>query len=152
MVNNTLIDIDPQSFSSDHQRDLLAYWLKIKGDLLMPCREDLNPIDIPHLLSAIWMADIVEGDEVHFKVRLFGTDLVRAFQREGTSMELDDVSFTGEIIERFANLVKTKQPYYLVCDFPIESEDFNHYSTLTLPMSSDNKNVDIIISYVHCYA
>lgn len=139
-------NFDPQDFTSDKQRDLYAYWLKIKGDRQMPRREDLNPVDIPHLLSAIWMADVVEGDEIHFKVRLFGTDLVRAFQREGTSMQLDEVSFTGDIIERMNNLVKTKQGYYCECEFPTESEDIKHYSTLTLPMSSDDENVDIIIS------
>ncbi len=152
MNDQILAALDPQSFSSDKQRDLYAYWLKIKGDLLMPCRKDLNPTDIPHLLSAIWMADVIDGDEVNFKVRLFGTDLVRAFNREGTSMELDEFSFTGDIIERFTNLVQTRQPYYLECEFPTESDDFNFYSTLTLPMSSDNENVDIIISALNFYA
>ncbi len=147
----SIAGVDPKTFTSDKQRDLLAYWLKIKGDLLMPCRKDLCPTDIPHLLSVIWMADVIMEDEPRFKVRLFGTELVRAFQLEGTSKELDEVSFTGDIIKRMTNLVKTKQPYYHECEFPIESEDYKYYSTLTLPMSSDNENVDIIISALDFY-
>jgi len=117
----------------------------------MPSRQDLNPMDIPHLLSAIWMADVVAGDAMHFKVRLFGTDLVQAFQLEGTNLSLDEVSFTGDIIVRLTNLVETKTAYYYQCEFPIESDDFNYYSTLTLPMSNDNENVDIIISLLHFF-
>lgn len=144
-------DLKPSEFTSDYQRDLLTYWLKIKGDRLMPSRKDLDPSEIPRLLSCVWMANVIEGVEPKFKVRLFGTDLVRAFQREGTSQELDSVSFASEIIVRLTNLVVTKQPYYHLCDFPIASDDFKFYSTLSLPMSSDDKTVDIILSYVHCF-
>ncbi|PCI33833.1 MAG: hypothetical protein COB54_02205 [Alphaproteobacteria bacterium] len=138
-------------FTSDYQRDLLTYWLKMKGDYLMPSRNDLDPSEIPRLLPCIWMADVMGSAEPTFKVRLFGTDLVRAFQREGTSLELDTVSFAGDIIKRLTNLVVTKKPYYLLCEFPIPSDDFKFYSTLSLPMSSDDKTVDIILSYVHCF-
>lgn len=151
MYDKIVTDLDPQSFTSDKQRDLLAYWLKIKGDLLMPGRQDLDPTDIPHLLSSVWMADVIDGDEPNFKVRLFGTDLVQAFQIESTSQLLEDIGFAGDIIKRFAELVKTKKVYYYQCDFPIVSEYFKYYTTLTLPMSSDNENVDIILSCVHCF-
>ncbi|PCI51841.1 MAG: hypothetical protein COB49_00795 [Alphaproteobacteria bacterium] len=151
MYDNKTPALDPLSFTSDKQRDLFAYWQKIKGDLLMPCRKDLNPTDIPHLLSSIWMADVIAGDVPHFKVRLFGTNLVRAFEREGTNVNLDEFSFTGDIIERLTNLVKTRQAYYCECEHPIESEDIKYYSTLTLPLSSDNENVDIIISALDFY-
>lgn len=143
--------LDPTSFTSDKQRDLLEYWLKIKGDLLMPARKDLEPSDITPLLSGIWLADVTPGDTPHFKVRLFGTDLVEAFQLEGTSLDLDNVSFASNIVKRLTQLVKTREPYYLECKMPIESEDYEYYSTLTLPMSSDNENVDIIISALHFY-
>lgn len=145
------IDLDPENFTSDQQRELLTYWLKIKEGRQMPCRDDMDPVDIPRLLSGIWLADVVEDDGLYFKVRLFGTDLVRAFQLESTHMQLDEVTFTGDIIERLKILVQTKKAYYSICDFPIESVDYNYYSTLTLPMSSDGENVDVILSYVHCY-
>ncbi len=144
--------LDPLTFTCDKQRDLLAYWLKIRGDLSMPRRQDLDPSDITRLLPSIWMADVIAGDQPSFKVRLFGTGLVQAFQIEGTSMDLEGASFTGDMIIRLTDLVKTKQPYYIECEFPLESEDYKYYSTLTLPMSSDNENVDIILSYVHCFS
>lgn len=145
---------DPKRFSSDKQRDLYAYWVKIKGDMLIPCRKDMDPVDIPHLLSAMWMADVVGAgqDEFTFKVRLFGTDLVRAFQLEGTNLKLENLSFTRDIIKRLSNLVRTKQPYYHECKHPVESDDFKFYSTLTLPMSHDSGNVDIIVSVLHFYS
>ncbi len=152
MQNVEIKDLDPQDFTSDKQRDLYEYWKEIRGDLSMPSRQDLNPMDIPHLLSALWMADVIDRETPKFKVRLFGTDLVRAFQLEGTNRPLEEVSFTGDIIIRLTELVRTRQSYFYVCDFPVESDDFKYYSTLTLPMSSDNENVDIILSYVHCYS
>jgi len=138
--------LDPENFSSDKQRELYDYWLKIKGDRLMPSRADMDPLDIPHLLSSIWMADVVAGAEIKLKVRLFGTDLVNAFNLEGTSQELDNVSFTGDIVKRLTTLVNTRKGYYCKVDFPVDSEDFKYYSTLSLPMSSDNETVDIILS------
>jgi len=138
--------LDPENFSSDKQRELYDYWLKIKGNRLMPSRADMDPLDIPHLLSSIWMADVIAGDEIKLKVRLFGTDLVNAFNLEGTSQELANISFTGDIVKRLTTLVNTRTGYYCKVDFPVDSEDFRFYSTLSLPMSSDNETVDIILS------
>jgi len=146
LINHKVTTLDPQKFSSSKQCDLYAYWLKIKGDRLMPSRVDMNPADIPYLLSSIWMADVIAGDRIRLKVRLFGTDLVRAFSLDGTSQLLDQISFTGDIIKRLTDLVRTRKGYYCKCKFPVESEDYRYYSTLSLPMSSDNYTVDIIIS------
>lgn len=146
MYDKVIGDIDPQGFTSEKQRNLLDYWLQIRGARNMPRRQDLNPMDIPHLLSAIWMADVVPGGNPGFKVRLFGTDLVQAFQLEGTDMLLDQISFTKDIIARLTTLTTTGKAYYYKAKFPIESEDYNYYTTLTLPMSSNNETVDIIIS------
>lgn len=146
MKDSKVTELNPQDFSSDKQRDLYAYWLKIKGDRLMPSRTDMDPMDIPHLLSSIWMADVIAGDKIQIKVRLFGTDLVNAFQIEGTSRELGEVSFTGDIVKRLTNLVNSRKGYYCQCDFPVKSDDYKYYSTLTLPMSSDGETVDIILS------
>ena len=151
MIECSINGLNPSEFTSDCQRALLTYWLKIKGGNLMPSRQDFDPSEVPRLLSWIWMADVIGEVQPKFKVRLFGTDLVRAFQLEGTSMELDSVPYAGDIIKRMSNLVVTKQPYYHLCDFPIKSEDYNFYSTISLPLSSDNKTVDIILSYVHCF-
>lgn len=118
----------------------------------MPSRKNVNPMDIPHLLSSLWMADVLPEDPPKFKARLFGTELVNAFQLEPTALCLDELGFTGNIIKRMTNLLETRTPYYWQGKFPIESEDFNYYSTVTLPLSSDNKNVNIILSGVHCFA
>ncbi len=108
-------------------------------------------MDIPHLLSGIWMADVVGGKNPNFKVRLFGTDLVQAFGLEGTNLQLDQVSFAEDIVKRLTVLIETKQAYYHKAKFPVDSEDYDYYTTLTLPMSSDNENVDIIISQLHFF-
>ncbi len=140
--------LDPLSFSSDKQRDFFAYWQKIKGDLFLPRRKDLDPRDIPHLLPAIWMADVINGEELYFRVRLIGTDLARAFKVENTNQRLDDIALTEEVIKRFHKLVKTKKPNYHVRKFPLEVEEHKYYSTLTLPLSNDEEKVDIIISVI----
>lgn len=151
MYNKVIEALDPQGFTSDKQRGLFEYWVKIRGDRHMPSRQDLNPMDIPHLLSGIWMADVSGGEKPTFKVRLFGTDLVQALHLEGTNLQLDQISFAKDIIRRLTALIKTKKAYYYKAKLPIESEDYNYYTTLTLPMSSDNENVDIIISQLHFF-
>lgn len=115
----------------------------------MPSRSDLDPIDIPKLLSGIWMADVIYEDPIRFGIRLFGTNLVKAFQRDGTKFRLDDFFFTGDMENRMRDLVETKKAYYYRGKFPIISEDYKEFSTLTLPLSSDGNRVDITISYVH---
>ncbi|PHZ83257.1 PAS domain-containing protein [Paremcibacter congregatus] len=144
--------LDPTSFTCEKQRELYAYWLKVRGESSMPSRKDINPMDIPHLLSSIWMADVLHGDPVGFKARLFGTDLVRAFQLEATDRRLDEFSFTGGIIKRMTALVETRQPYFWKGPFPFETDDFKSYSTVSLPLSNDDKVVNIIICSVHFYS
>jgi len=146
-----LTDINPQNFTSDKQRDLYDYWLKIKKDHLMPSRKDFNPVDIPHILSSIWMADVIPGDEPTFSIRLLGTDVVEAFGVEATKQPLHEVEFSAGIVQRFRELIKVKQPYYYQGRFPVESEDYKYYSSITLPMSGDDEHVDIILSSVHCF-
>ena len=153
MQNKNITDFDPSCFTSDKQRDLYSYWLKIKADHQFPSREDFNPTDIPHVLSVIWMADVVdEGNELKFDIRLVGTDIAHAFQQQSANVPLDILTFSDPIIERLTALVKTRKPYYYQGDFPIENTDYNYYSTISLPFSTDDENVDIIISCVHCFS
>lgn len=152
MKKQKITDFDPGCFTSDKQRDLYSYWLKIKADHEIPSREDFSPMDIPHVLSSIWMADVIDNGELNFKLRLVGTDIAHAFQHQAASVPLDELSFSGPIIERLIALVETRKPYYFQGVFPLEDTDYNYYSSISLPFSTDGEKVDIIISSVHCYS
>ncbi|WP_417514792.1 PAS domain-containing protein [Minwuia sp.] len=55
------------------------YWLAKKGTARVADRKDLDPIiEIPKLLSGVWLVDIIHTQPRRFTYRLIGSDLTRA--------------------------------------------------------------------------
>lgn len=90
--------------------ELHAYWkVKIGTDGCME-RAAFNPMDIPHLLPQIFIAE-PSGDEWRF--RLVGTDFCRRFGKDVTGLTVREVfgSKTAKIAHTdYASAISTGQP------------------------------------------
>jgi len=80
----------PTEFDSPKIDKFHAYWRsKCRGGLL-PGRDDIDRVEIPDLLSAISIVEVVgEGSTARFGFRLFGTDHV----------EHNHCNFTGSFVD-----------------------------------------------------
>ncbi|WP_417321194.1 PAS domain-containing protein [Emcibacter sp.] len=132
-------DIEP-----DPLKKIFLHWQKIKGDKFMPCRKDFRPADITMLLPHVALID-VEHDPRRFRVRLVGTETVKAMGRDVTGWYLDEHPPLFPLIERYSWLVDHKSPYLYFGELIWSEKPFLNYYALGLPFSEDNDKVDIIM-------
>jgi len=69
-------------------KELLDYWLKIRGDDLVPLRSDLYPSDIQALLPRLMLLEYCAPDKLIY--RLVGTGIVNRMGVELTGTNLFD--------------------------------------------------------------
>lgn len=60
-------------------QDLLAYWSDKRGQRSMPAFKDIDPIDIPSLLSFLWIHDYEPAVD-RFRCRLMGESVRSAYE------------------------------------------------------------------------
>jgi len=130
-------------------RKAYQYWLDIKGDRLMPSRANLNPADIVDLLSCLTLVD-VENDPRRYKMRLVGTETVKAMGQEITGKYLSEI-YKGEFYlkDRYDWLVSEKRPYWYIGKLMWAQKSYVEYSVIGLPMSDDDENVNILMFVMH---
>jgi hypothetical protein len=73
--HGALIDDDPAIAGDARVLAFHRYWLARRGARRFPARRDIEPTDIPHLLSGILLLD-VHYDPLDFEYRLIGGDIV----------------------------------------------------------------------------
>jgi hypothetical protein len=137
----------PPRIPLSHHLDLYAYWLSKRGARIMPARSDIDPVDIPHLLPYLTIAERA-GDQ--FRYRLVGTGVVRDSGREATGgfvgSGLGDPKIIAEARTFWERIFTTARPTFTTAEFCFESGASLFVSTLILPLSSDGVTVDMSIS------
>jgi hypothetical protein len=81
---------DDPAIWSDRLRMLFAYWASKRGTAEAPGRRDLDPLDIPRLLSIVVLVD-VEHAPLRFCYRLAGTELIQKAGTEITGKTFDQI-------------------------------------------------------------
>ncbi len=158
------IDDLPAGACDDGMRWLYRYWDDKRGDRYAPARGDIDPLDMPGLLSNIWMMDVTgaprsdevpaapgqmtEAEKPGFRMRLMGTGLVEAFGADLTGATFD-AFFKGpgasEIYADYCAVLRTWRPHYAVHSGDWAERGFITYSRLVLPLSDDGLCVDRLI-------
>jgi hypothetical protein len=68
---------------------LHAYWRHKATGRPMPCRADLDPIEIPQLLPHVMLVDVLRSSR--YRYRLIGTENAREHGINATGCYLDEV-------------------------------------------------------------
>jgi hypothetical protein len=71
----TIVGTDPAIVGETRVLEFYRYWLALRGERRFPARADIEPTDIPHLLSGIMLLDVFY-DPLDFEYRLIGGDIV----------------------------------------------------------------------------
>lgn len=129
-------------------RALYDYWLSIHPGTGLPGRRHFDPVDIPALLSSIWMIDVAR-EPWRFRFRLLGTEIVTFTGRDGTGRWLDEIypRFGESAAFRFyRGCAESGRPSYRrgsahagLEGKPVAAEQ------LTLPLAADGETVDILL-------
>lgn len=146
MSNGKFIDdFEISDISNVKMKSVYEYWLKIKGDRLIPSREDINPAEITSVLPHITLVR-VEMPSRRYKLTLVGSENVKAVGADMTGKYLDEIPLLKKYAkERYDWVVKNKRPYIYQGNLKWSEKDYLDYSILALPLSNDNDDVNGIM-------
>ncbi|WP_268914401.1 PAS domain-containing protein [Arenibaculum pallidiluteum] len=88
------------------------YWNRIRGDMAVPRRASLDPLDIPELLSFTILVDVL-SDPLDFRYRLVGTEMeflssVRLTGRKFS--EIPHIERRGKLWGDHETVIRTRAP------------------------------------------
>jgi hypothetical protein len=128
-----------------HHLDLYRYWLVKRGGRPMPARSDINPADIPALLTYLIIVDKVDDQ---FRYRLLGSALARQLERDVTGSVVGSqfVNAPESIAAKRATYERaftTVHPVFATGEFKTMSGAIHN---VTLPLSDDGADVNMAVS------
>jgi len=135
--------------SYDRLKELHAYWLAKKGDRAAPARAAIRPEEIPRLLPYLALLDVL-GEPPRFRIRLFGTGLVRTYGEDLTGRFADEIDLDTvgpDIVAQLTALVRECRPVVARVRFT-KAADGRHlqYERIALPLSDDGGTVNMILA------
>jgi hypothetical protein len=142
---------DPALVPNPLVQEFYRYWLARRDDRRFPSRKDIEPTDIPHLLSGILLLD-VHRDPLDFEYRLLGDNVVTRFgslkgKRVRTAALLN---ISSSAYRNYCQVVETGLPQFLegLATGAYRQGRPTLISRVHCPLSTDGETVDKIISYV----
>jgi len=146
LIDNFTVDDIPH----DVLKDIFHYWQVVKDERAMPSRADLNPADIASLLRYLSLVD-VDRKEKRYRMRLVGTETVRALGADITGKYLDELPrIERHLKARYDWIVKEKRPYMIIGKLQWSQKSFLDFCSIGLPLSNNGHDVDIIM-YGSCF-
>jgi hypothetical protein len=133
---------------SEGQRALFAWYSEVAGRKKgLPARADFDPIDFPAALPYLVLID-VEPSPRRFRVRLVGTAVVDARGHDDIGRYYDEAEGAAVMFERANQVTKSRRANFESgIAMTWSPKSYNKYSVLSLPLSSDGENVDMLM---HC--
>ncbi|MGH6948368.1 MAG: PAS domain-containing protein [Kiloniellales bacterium] len=140
---------DPAAIGLPVTRALYAYWAGKRRAGGLPCRRDIDPTEIPRLLSNVMLLD-VEEKPLRFRFRLVGNNVVSWFGCNATGLYTDSAEYRRggpdpsgdyrEVVEAREPRVYRKRLDYLL-------PEFRDFERLVLPLA-DGGRIDRLICAV----
>lgn len=128
-------------------RAAYVYWNHVRGTRDCPNRRDIRPEEMPRdVLPHIVLIDVEDGPERRFRYRLVGTRVVSYYGEDWTGRYFDEIAegaFHDAVEQAFGDVIASRAPHYAVLDEIWPS--VTRYSRLSLPVSDDGANVNIIM-------
>jgi hypothetical protein len=145
------IGADPATVSNPLVLEFHAYWLARRGFRRFPSRKDIEPTEIPHLLSGIVLLD-VHREPLDFEYRLLGDDVVtRLGSLKGKFVRTAAlINLSSSAYRNYCEVVETGVPQFLegLATGAYRQGRPALMSRVHCPLSADGETVDKIISYV----
>jgi len=128
---------------------LLDYYLKIHPRNSIPSRADFDPFQVPAVMPNLTLMD-VEREPYRFKYRVMGTSVSYNMEFEGTGKYLDELVPGVESQYPHLDRVRVAEeeiPVHRLGQSSISfRSDFADLERVHLPLASDGKYVDMILS------
>lgn len=135
-------------------RDAYHYWLRIHPDAngetgRLPGRQHFDPLDIPRLLTHVWMVDVEPGDQPVFRYRVVGSAVDHSLGLKLTGRRLDDVMpdflTNPELSAPYLAILRDSTPRYRK-GAPVfaHNRQFRLMERLAMPLARDGRTIDML--------
>ncbi len=132
-------------------RRLLTYWLDKRCDGLMPSITDIDPIDIPWVLSRIWLCDYLP-ESGRFRYRLAGEQINTHWGCSISGRYLDEIMPAERLEPVTTKLRDVVDGPAIVHDMGqayLDEEVFTKHERIILPLSDDGQTVGSVLGATH---
>lgn len=146
-------EFDPNlAIQSERLLEVVDYWELVRGDRMMPKRDDIDPLRMsPHLLPHLELIDVDWQPNIRFRWRLIGTHVTTAVARDCTGKSFEEL-YLGKDFEQvsapFAWVANNAQPLRWYGTSGFIGKEWQSYEGIYLPLSDDGKTVDMILGAV----
>lgn len=127
---------------------VLDYWNRLRGARIGPARREIDPVDLKPVLPRIGLVDVVRGG-ADFRFRLVGTEIHNLHHRDITDMLVSRMrpdAYKALLLEQFGAAAATGRPNAYEIRFVTEAGMSRHYAAIRLPLSSDGRTVDGLLT------
>ena len=127
--------------------ELYDFWLLHRGDSPIMPKSKLDPVEIPHLLKNLILADVLDGGR-SVRYRLVGTEIVRAHGVDYTGQTLEELtqgttlSFSQTL---YGLVISHAAPVFSQGRFRWEGKEHCWTKRLHLPLTKDSTEVDFVL-------
>jgi hypothetical protein len=127
---------------------ILAYWIGRRGSRTMPCKRDIDPIEIPpKVLPHLQIIEVLD-DGARFRYRLIGTALADAYGTDFSGKRPDEL-FADDRLNFIQNIYRTvyrsKAPLFLHNKYHTPKNVDLFAIRIYMPLSDDDVNVNYIL-------
>lgn len=122
-----------------HQR-FLDYWLRLRGDRVMPSYRDLDPVDIPWALAYIFVLEVTPSGDFVYRIASDGHS--KWYRRNLKGAKLEDImqpEDAEEILGRWRMARDIPAGFFVVTDHRSTQGVRVLGERMVLPMGQDNK-------------
>ena len=145
-----LIGDDPDIAGDARVLAFHRYWLARRGERRFPARRDIEPTDIPHLLSGIVLLDVYY-DPLDFEYRLIGGDIVaRSGLIKGRRVrEAALRNPESTVYQNYCRMIASGVPQFLRGHAVSLYKPTRKIAVARIhcPLSTDGTDIDKVISY-----
>lgn len=131
-------------------QEAIAYWRsRTPPQRPYPARGDIDPLDIPHLLPHLALAEVHRQPELSFRFRVFGTALTETFKLEASGKWITTESIgpiAPNIHADFTCIVESGTPRAIQSFAQQPGRDHVFYQVVDLPLGSPEEGVTMILS------
>lgn len=127
-------------------RAILDYWRRRRGGRRWPRRADIDPLDIPELLPAVVLLDVV-GAPPRFRRRLIGSAVVEGEGGDATGRWLDEgltPPLAAAVVRQHREAVEAPEGCCYTAEFTGPDGRRHRWQRLLLPLSCDGRHVDML--------
>jgi hypothetical protein len=145
------IDIPRLEIADPLLQRVYDYWHQTRGTRRMPSRAQVDPGEIRFVLGYLMLIDVIH-QPAKFRVRLQGTEVSSWLGSDLTGKMLDEMpsaDLRSLIGEHLAQCIALRVPLYHAGRHVLNGMP-RHYSTLVLPLSADDRNVDKLLVALRC--